>query len=274
MSRAQTAQTGAIWSILRRVLHWIRPYWGFLLLSLLLAAASVGTQLLVPILTGNAIDAMLGAGRVDFAALAKVLGAIALSAGVTALAQWGMNECNNRMAFCVSRDLRNAAIRKIQVLPLRYLDGHPTGDLVSRVIADVDAFSDGLLMGFTQLFTSLWMYLFSVGGDHSIYLGTVFGFFGLFWILVGFFFLKGGDKKVMAHFFLCGLILVIGFTVRAFQDGLIWPLGIDLVVIDVLLATLIPAWYTGKPALTKLAGVCNIAIGIISAFLLFPALFA
>ena len=87
--------------------------------------------------------------------------------------------------------------------------------------------------GFTQLFTSLCMYLFSVGGDHSIYLGTVFGFFGLFWILVGFFFLKGGDKKVMAHFFLCGLILVIGFTVRAFQDGLIWPLGIDLVVIDV-----------------------------------------
>ena len=117
--------------------------------------------------------------------------------------------------------------------------------------------------GFTQLFTSLWMYLFSVGG-----------FFGLFWILVGFFFLKGGDKKVMAHFFLCGLILVIGFTVRAFQDGLIWPLGIDLVVIDVLLLTLIPGWYTGKPALTKLAGVCNIAIGIISAFLLFPALFA
>ena len=128
--------------------------------------------------------------------------------------------------------------------------------------------------GFTQLFTSLWMYLFSVGGDHSIYLGTVFGFFGLFWILVGFFFLKGGDKKVMAHFFLCGLILVIGFTVRAFQDGLIWPLGIDLVVIDVLLLTLIPGWYTGKPALTKLACVCNIAIGIISAFLLFPALFA
>ena len=118
--------------------------------------------------------------------------------------------------------------------------------------------------GFTQLFTSLWMYLFSVGGDHSIYLGTVFGFFGL----------KGGDKKVMAHFCLCGLILVIGFTVRAFQDGLIWPLGIDLVVIDVLLLTLIPGWYTGKPALTKLAGVCNIAIGIISAFLLFPALFA
>ena len=118
------------------------------------------------------------------------------------------------------------------------------------------------------------MYLFSVGGDHSIYLGTVFSFFGLFWILVGFFFLKGGDKKVMAHFFLTALILVIGFTIRAFQDGLIWPLGVDLVVIDLLLITLIPAWYTEKPALTKLAGVCNLAIGIISLFLLFPALFA
>ena len=77
--------------------------------------------------------------------------------------------------------------------------------------------------GFTQLFTGVCMYLFSVGGDHSIYLGTVFSFFGLFWILVGFFFLKGGDKKVMAHFFLTALILVIGFTIRAFQDGLIWP---------------------------------------------------
>ena len=138
--------------------------------------------------------------------------------------------------------------------------------------------------GFTQLFPSLWMYLFSVGGDHSIYLGTVFGFFGLFWILVG---CIGTGGMVQAKAitdnisgtfglpaWLCGLILVIGFTVRAFQDGLIWPLGIDLVVIDVLLLTLIPGWYTGKPALTKLAGVCNIAIGIISAFLLFPALFA
>lgn len=131
-----------------------------------------------------------------------------------------------------------------------------------------------LFGGFTQLFTGVCMYLFSVGGDHSIYLGTVFSFFGLFWILVGFFFLKGGDKKVMAHFFLTALILVIGFTIRAFQDGLIWPLGVDLVVIDLLLITLIPAWYTEKPALTKLAGVCNLAIGIISLFLLFPALFA
>ena len=94
------------------------------------------------------------------------------------------------------------------------------------------------------------MYLFSVGGDHSVYLGTVFGFFGLFWILVGFFFIKGGDKKAMAHFFLCGLILCIGFTIRAFQDGLVWPLGIDLVVIDVLLLTLIQGM--GADALSAL----------------------
>lgn len=127
--------------------------------------------------------------------------------------------------------------------------------------------------GTTQIFTGVCMYLFRVGGDHSIYLGTVFGFFGLFWTLVGLFFLKGGDKKVMAHFFLCGLILCLGFTARAFQDGLVWPLGVDLVVIDVLLVTLIPAWYTGRPALTKFAGVCNLAIGAISLFLLFPALF-
>ena len=130
-----------------------------------------------------------------------------------------------------------------------------------------------LFGGLAQIFTGLCMYLFSVGGDHSIYLGTVFSFFGLFWVLVGLFFLKGGDKKVMAHFFLCGLILCIGFTIRAFQDGMVWPLGVDLAVIDVLLAALIPAWYTGKPFWGKLAGVCNLAIGVISLFLLFPALF-
>lgn len=127
-----------------------------------------------------------------------------------------------------------------------------------------------LFGGVCQLYTALSMYLFSAGGDHSKYLGTVFGFFGLFWILVGLFFLKGGDKKVMAHFFACGLILVILFTVRAFADGLIWPLGIDLVVIDVLLITLVFGWYTENPKLSKLAGVCNLAIGFISFFLLYP----
>lgn len=126
--------------------------------------------------------------------------------------------------------------------------------------------------GVTQVFTSVCMYLFSLGGEHSAYLGTVFGFFGLFWILVGCFFLKGGDKKVMAHFFFCGLLLCLGFTARAFQDGLIWPLGADLAVIDLLLATLTFGWYVDSPFATKLAGVCNLAIGGISLFLLVPAL--
>lgn len=140
---------------------------------------------------------------------------------------------------------------------------------VTRSLGFVAIFFGGL----TQVFTSVCMYVFSVGGGHSVYLGTIFGFFGLFWILVGVFFLKGGDKKVLAHFFLCGLILCLAFTVRAFQDGLVWPLGIDLAVIDLLLLTLIPGWYTGKPFFTKLAGLCNLAIGGISLFLLIPALF-
>lgn len=126
--------------------------------------------------------------------------------------------------------------------------------------------------GTTQIFTSVFMYMFSAAGSHSTYLGTVFGFFGLFWILVGLFFLNGGDKKVMAHFFACGLLLCIIFTVRVFKDGLIWPLGIDLAVIDLLLFVLVFAWYTGKPWLTKLAGWCNLAIGFISLFLLLPQL--
>jgi hypothetical protein len=127
--------------------------------------------------------------------------------------------------------------------------------------------------GMSQLLTSLFMYLFSVGGDHSAYLGTLFGFFGLFWVVVGLFMIFGGDKKVMSHMFVCGLILVLGFTVRAFQDGLVWPLGAALVVIDLLLLTLIPAWYTNHPALNKFAGLCNLTIGAIALFLLIPAIY-
>lgn len=140
---------------------------------------------------------------------------------------------------------------------------------LTRTLAYISIFFGG----FTQVFTSLSMFLFSVGGDHSIYLGTIFGFFGMFWITVGVFFLRGGDKKVMSHLFFCSLLLCLGFTVRAFQDGLVWPLGVDLVVIDILLLVLIPGWYTGNALLTKIAGVCNLLIGGISAFLLFPALF-
>lgn len=123
---------------------------------------------------------------------------------------------------------------------------------------------------FCQVFTAIWMFAFGVAGDHSKYLGTVFMFFGLFWLLVALVLLNGSDKKVISHFFACGLIFSVLFTIRAFQDGMAWPLGVDLVVIDLLLLTLIPAWYTGNPKLVKFAGVCNLAIGVISFFLLHP----
>ena len=140
---------------LRRVLRYIRPYGLYVGISLVGAAVSIAAQLLVPILCGDAIDAMLGAGRVDFAAVARMVFAIAVATGITAVAQWLLAVCNNRITFCVSRDLRNAAMDKIQRLPLSYLDGHLSGDLVSRIIADVDTFADGLLMGFTQLFSGV-----------------------------------------------------------------------------------------------------------------------
>ena len=140
---------------LRRVLSALRPYRLYLLLSLLAAALSVAAQLYVPILTGDAIDCMLGAGRVDFAGLAERIVLILAATGVAALVQWLLSVCNNHIAYCVSRDFRNAAIKKIQALPLSYLDSHASGDLVSRVIADVDTFSDGLLMGATQLFSGV-----------------------------------------------------------------------------------------------------------------------
>ena len=140
---------------LRRVLRRIRPYSFFVLCSLIVAAVSVAAQLYIPILCGDAIDAMLGAGNVQMAAVLKIIARILIIAAAAALAQWLLSVCNNRITFSVSRDLRNAALRKIQSLPLSYLDSHPSGDIVSRMIADVDTFADGLLMGFTQLFSGL-----------------------------------------------------------------------------------------------------------------------
>ena len=142
-------------TLLRRVLRLVRPYRFFIAASLLGAAISVAAQLLVPILCGDAIDAMIGMGRVDFALVAKACLAIAVSTAITAVAQWVLAACNNRIAFRVSQDLRTAAMEKLQRLPLSYLDSHPSGDLVSRIIADVDTFSDGLLMGFTQFFSGV-----------------------------------------------------------------------------------------------------------------------
>ena len=142
-------------ALLRRVLGLVGPYWFFVASSLICAAVSVAAQLLVPILCGDAIDAMLGMGRVDFALVGRVAFAIALSTAIAAAAQWVLAACNNRIAFRVSRDLRLKAMAKLQRLPLAYLDRHPSGDLVSRMIADVDTFSDGLLLGFTQFFSGV-----------------------------------------------------------------------------------------------------------------------
>ena len=139
----------------RKILLRVRRYWPAMILSLVMATVYVAMSLYIPILAGRAIDCVIDAGQVDFAAIGKILGAILLCAGVAALAQWIMNEMNNRVTYRVTRDVRDEAFRHIQVLPLSYLDKHSQGDTVSRIISDVDTFADGLLMGFTQLFTGL-----------------------------------------------------------------------------------------------------------------------
>lgn len=139
----------------RRVLGLIRPHLLYVIAGIAAAAVSVLGQLYIPILTGRAIDGMVQAGKVDLGIIGALLPKIAAVAVLAALGQWLLGLCNNKVAYNVSRRLRDRAIEKVQTLPLRYLDGHPTGDLVSRVIADVDLFTDGLLMGFTQLFTGI-----------------------------------------------------------------------------------------------------------------------
>lgn len=140
---------------LKKVLLRVRRYWPVLIASLLLATVYVAMSLYIPILVGKAIDCIIDAGRVDFQEVKTFLAQIALCAGIAALSQWVMNEMNNRVVFQVTRDIRDEAFRHIQVLPLSYLDSHPQGDIVSRVVSDVDTFADGLLMGFTQLFTGV-----------------------------------------------------------------------------------------------------------------------
>ena len=142
-------------TVLKKVLRRIRRYWASLIASLILATVYVVMSLYIPILVGNAIDCVVDAGRVDFAAMAVFLRGVLICAGVAAAAQWLMSELNNRMTYRVTRDIRDEAFSHIQKLPLSYLDAHPQGDIVSRVIADVDTFADGLLMGFTQLFTGV-----------------------------------------------------------------------------------------------------------------------
>lgn len=140
---------------LLRVLQYVKPYRVLVIVSLLCACVSAAAQLLIPILTGKAIDQMIGAGQVNLSGVLVFAVWIAVVAALSAVAQQFLATCNNKIAYNISRDLRNAAFHKLQRLPLSYLDAHPSGDLVSRMIADVDTFSDGLLMGFTQLFTGV-----------------------------------------------------------------------------------------------------------------------
>ena len=142
-------------SVLRKVLVRVRKYWAGLILSLIMATVQVVLSLYIPILVGKAIDCIVGQGNVDMAAMGRNLLGVAVCAGAAAFAQWVMSITNNRITYQVTRDIRNEAFSHIQNLPLRYLDRHPQGDTVSRIISDVDTFADGLLMGFTQLFTGV-----------------------------------------------------------------------------------------------------------------------
>lgn len=141
--------------ILFKVMGYIKRYWIYLGVSILMAALTVALTLYLPILTGDAIDLIIDKGLVDFPGIMVILEKMAAAIGVTAAAQWLMNVCNNKMTYGIVRDIRNEAFRKIEKLPLKYIDSHPYGEVVSRVIADVDQFADGLLMGFTQLFTGV-----------------------------------------------------------------------------------------------------------------------
>ena len=156
---------------LKKVLRYLKRYWFFLALSFGLAAITVASTLYIPLLTGDAVDCVIGKGQVDFTGVFAVLKRMAMVIGVTAVAQWGMNICNNKMTYQIVRDIRNEAFAKLEILPLKYLDGHPSGEVVSRIIADVDQFADGLLMGFTQLFTGVLTIVGTIGFMLSVNVG-------------------------------------------------------------------------------------------------------
>lgn len=140
---------------IKKVFRYLGKYRIFVVISILMAMASVALTLYVPKLTGNAIDYIVGPGQVDFDKVFRILLKIGVATLLIALVQWIMNVCNNKMTYQVVQDIRNEAFQKIEILPLKYIDGHPHGEIVSRVIADVDQFADGLLMGFTQVFTAM-----------------------------------------------------------------------------------------------------------------------
>ena len=148
---------------MKRVLKYIRKYTPALVLSLLLAGLTVLLTLYIPILTGNAVDLIIGKGQVDMPGIFSIMKKIAIAMIITAVGQWVMNTCNNYITYHVIRDIRTDAFAKLEILPLKYLDAHAYGDIVSRVIADVDTFADGLLMGFTQLFTGALTILCTLG---------------------------------------------------------------------------------------------------------------
>ena len=141
--------------IIKKVLEYIRPQWFRVLLSLLMAVISVALTLYLPVLTGRVVDHILGPGKVEFTEIFAILRTMLIAILLTAAAQWIMNIANNRIVYTVTRSIREEAFQKIEILPLKYLDGHSTGEIVSRIIADGDQFADGLLMGFTQLFTGV-----------------------------------------------------------------------------------------------------------------------
>ena len=148
---------------MKRVLKYIRKYTPALVLSLLLAGLTVLLTLYIPILTGNAVDLIIGKGQVDMPGIFAIMKKIAIAMIITAVGQWIMNTCNNYITYHVIRDIRTDAFAKLEILPLKYLDAHAYGDIVSRVVADVDTFADGLLMGFTQLFTGVLTILCTLG---------------------------------------------------------------------------------------------------------------
>ena len=140
---------------MKRILHYIRPHTGLVILSLVLSVLTVGLTLYIPILTGRGVDYIVGEGQVDFSGLMAVITGIVISISITALAQWIMNHINNKITYRIVKDLRIQAFNHLQELPLSYVDRHSSGDLISRIVTDIDQFSDGLLLGFTQLFTGV-----------------------------------------------------------------------------------------------------------------------
>ena len=157
--------------ILKKVLRYMKRYWFFLGLSIALAAVTVASTLYLPLLIGDAVDCLFGTRKVDFEGIFSILKRMGIVIAITALAQWVMNVCNNKMTYQIVRDIRNEAFEKIEILPLKYIDSHAHGEIVSRVIADVDQFSDGLLMGFTQLFTGIITIVGTLGFMLSVNVG-------------------------------------------------------------------------------------------------------